>query len=40
MRHPAYPVYKESGVQWFGNMPEGWEVKWLKYRVFEINGMT
>jgi type I restriction enzyme S subunit len=31
MRHPAYPEYKESGVQWLGNVPEHWEVKRLKY---------
>jgi type I restriction enzyme, S subunit len=27
MRHPSYPEYKESGVQWLGNVPEYWEVK-------------
>jgi type I restriction enzyme S subunit len=27
MRHAAYPEYKESGVQWLGNVPEHWEVK-------------
>ena len=27
MRHPAYPEYKESGVQWLGNVPEHWDVK-------------
>lgn len=31
MRHPVYPEYKESGVQWFGNVPEHWDVKRLKY---------
>ena len=27
MRYPAYPEYKESGVQWLGQVPEHWEVK-------------
>jgi type I restriction enzyme S subunit len=30
MRHPAYPEYKESGVQWLGQVPVHWEVKRLK----------
>mgnify|MGYP000308736924 FL=1 len=27
---PIYPEYKESGVQWLGQVPEHWEVKRLK----------
>ncbi len=30
MRYPVYPEYKESGVQWLGQVPEHWEVKRLK----------
>lgn len=30
MRHPVYPEYKESGVQWLGQVPRHWEVKRLK----------
>jgi len=26
-----YPKYKDSGVEWFGEVPEHWEVKRLKY---------
>lgn len=26
-----YPAYKESGVEWIGAVPEGWEVKRLKW---------
>jgi type I restriction enzyme, S subunit len=26
---PRYPVYKHSGVEWLGEIPEGWEVKRL-----------
>lgn len=31
MKLPAYPRYKSSGVEWLGDIPEGWEVKRLKY---------
>lgn len=34
MRHPVYPEYKESGVQWLGNVPEHWEVKRLKMAAY------
>jgi type I restriction enzyme S subunit len=30
-RYQAYPEYKDSGVEWFGEVPEHWEVKKLKY---------
>ncbi|MDR2801263.1 MAG: hypothetical protein LBB52_08400 [Desulfovibrio sp.] len=26
-----YPVYKDSGVKWLGQVPEGWEVKRLRF---------
>ncbi len=26
-----YEKYKDSGVEWIGEIPEGWEVKKLKY---------
>lgn len=32
MTFPSYPVYKESGVEWLGEVPEHWTVialKWL-----------
>ena len=31
MRYREYPAYKESGVEWLGAVPEGWEVLPLKY---------
>lgn len=31
MSLPPYPKYKNSGVAWLGEVPEGWEVKRLKY---------
>lgn len=27
----AYPKYKDSGIEWIGEIPEGWDVKKLKY---------
>ncbi len=30
MKIPAYPKYKASGVEWLGDVPEGWEIKRLK----------
>ncbi|HCI3826233.1 TPA: restriction endonuclease subunit S, partial [Pseudomonas aeruginosa] len=30
MSFPAYPGYKDSGVQWIGNVPEHWDVVRLR----------
>lgn len=30
-RWKRYPKYKDSGVEWLGEVPEGWNVKHLKY---------
>jgi type I restriction enzyme S subunit len=30
MSFPRYPKYKDSGVEWLGEVPEHWEVKPLK----------
>ena len=27
----TYPEYKDSGVEWIGESPKGWEVERLKY---------
>ena len=35
-----YPAYKDSGVQWLGEVPEHWEVKRLKAAVAQINDQT
>ena len=29
--YPAYPAYKNSGVEWLGNVPEHWEIRRLKF---------
>jgi len=31
MSFPRYPKYKDSGVEWLGEVPEHWEVKRLRY---------
>jgi type I restriction enzyme S subunit len=30
-RFKPYPEYKDSGVEWLGEIPAHWEVKRLKY---------
>ncbi len=30
---PAYPAYKPSDVQWLGDVPAHWDVRWLKFWV-------
>ncbi|HEX2188759.1 MAG TPA: hypothetical protein VHG51_07650, partial [Longimicrobiaceae bacterium] len=30
MSFPRYPRYKDSGVEWLGEVPEHWEVRRLK----------
>ncbi|UJP64804.1 restriction endonuclease subunit S [Mongoliitalea daihaiensis] len=32
-----YPAYKDSGVDWLGEIPEGWELRKFKYLFREIN---
>jgi restriction endonuclease S subunit len=36
----CYPSYKDSGVEWLGEVPEGWDVKKLKYIGKAIIGLT
>ena len=31
MSFPRYPKYKDSGVEWLGEVPEHWDVKRLRY---------
>ncbi|RLD05858.1 MAG: restriction endonuclease subunit S, partial [Chloroflexi bacterium] len=35
-RWKRYPAYRDSGVEWLGEVPEGWEVKRLK-NIADIN---
>lgn len=40
MSFPAYPVYKDSGVDWLGEIPEGWSIKplWALFRRHKLTG--
>lgn len=40
MRHPRYPAYKASGVEWLGEVPAGWGVKPLGFVVGFRGGAT
>ncbi len=31
--YPLYPAYKDSGVEWLGEVPEHWDVRRLKHAV-------
>lgn len=39
MKLKPYPKYKDSGIQWIGEIPEGWKIRKLKYN-YEIIGKT
>jgi type I restriction enzyme S subunit len=34
---PKYPAYKDSGVEWLGEIPESWELRRFKYLFKERN---
>jgi type I restriction enzyme S subunit len=40
MSFPRYPAYKDSGVDWLGEVPEHWEFKKLKNMAFFAGGGT
>jgi type I restriction enzyme S subunit len=40
MSFPAYPAYKDSGVEWLGVVPEHWSVKPLRYLGRFRKGLT
>ena len=41
MSFPRYPKYKASGVEWLGDVPEGWEVSALRRSINAIfNGIS
>jgi len=37
-KYKPYPEYKDSGVEWLGNVPEHWEVKRLKFLTKCLDG--
>ncbi|WP_260512928.1 restriction endonuclease subunit S [Serratia fonticola] len=36
MKYKAYPEYKDSGVEWMGEIPTGWETKKFKH-IFQLS---
>ena len=38
MKYPKYPAYKDSGVEWIEKIPEGWNVRKLKYVIKNFVG--
>ena len=40
MSYPAYDSYQDSGVEWLGDVPSGWELKALRYLAEPITGLT
>ena len=38
MDYPTYPVYRESGIEWLGKIPNHWEVRRLKFVAEIQNG--
>ncbi|GKR24899.1 hypothetical protein [Aeromonas caviae] len=39
-QYKAYPAYKDSGVEWIGQVPEHWQVKRLKHLISQCqNGV-
>jgi type I restriction enzyme S subunit len=38
MKYPRYPAYKESGVEWIGEIPVTWNIKKLKYIIGNFIG--
>ncbi|MEO6353687.1 MAG: hypothetical protein ABIO19_11740, partial [Burkholderiaceae bacterium] len=38
--YKPYPAYKDSGVEWLGKVPEGWDVKRLKYNLRHVTEKT
>ncbi len=39
-RYKPYPAYKDSGVEWLGEIPEHWEMKRLKTRIVQSGRCT
>jgi type I restriction enzyme S subunit len=36
MDYPAYPVYRESGIEWLGKIPDHWEVVRTRFLITHI----
>lgn len=33
-KYKSYPKYKDSGVEWVGKIPDGWDVKKIKHNTY------
>lgn len=40
IKYRPYPKYKSSAINWLGDLPEGWEIKRLKYEARIIMGQS
>ncbi len=40
MSFPRYPEYKDSGVEWLGEVPRHWEINQLKHAYSVVGGST
>ena len=40
MNLKPYPKYKDSGIEWLGKVPVGWEVKKLVFKSATGSGKT
>jgi type I restriction enzyme S subunit len=40
MKLPRYPKYKDSGVEWLGDVPEHWTIQPLRYLINKIESGT
>lgn len=38
MSFPRYPAYKDSGIEWLGQVPEHWEITQLKWHIAQNDG--
>jgi len=38
MNFPKYPAYKDSGVEWLGEIPDHWQIKALRYLTICLDG--
>jgi type I restriction enzyme S subunit len=36
MQIKSYPKYKDSGIQWIGEIPEGWKINKVKHNVYSL----
>ena len=40
MSFPRYPKYKDSGVEWLGEVPDGWTIKAVRHTYNLVGGST